>query len=132
MSMSPDDRSSASASLRHLSQTIRSSTSVECCSQAGLKHTSHSRSNHVSRSLGSTFKIGWSLRLQPSTLHFTKDMVLPFSLDNFRVVAPRSQRSYGNTQMPMHERSVAQSFTCQGNTAKSRVQAVTNAEIRLR
>jgi hypothetical protein len=31
----------------------------------------------VSRSLGSTFKIGWSLRLQPPTLHFTKDMVLP-------------------------------------------------------
>jgi hypothetical protein len=31
----------------------------------------------VSLSLGSTFKIGWSFRLQPSTLHFTKDMEIP-------------------------------------------------------
>ena len=28
------------------------------------------------RSRGSTFKTGWSFRLQPSTLHFTKDICL--------------------------------------------------------
>ena len=42
-SISPADCRWASASLRQRSQMIRPSTSDECSSQAGLRHTSHSR-----------------------------------------------------------------------------------------
>src|SRR6266436_2478611 len=75
--LGPADCCWASASLRQRSQTIRPSTSAECFSQAGLRHTSHSRYSQVSRSLESTFQVGWSFRLHPSTLHFTKDMDFP-------------------------------------------------------
>lgn len=65
---------SAPCSRRQRSHMMRPSISVECFSQVGRKQKSHSRYSHVSRSRGSNFWTGWSLVLQPSTLHLTKGM----------------------------------------------------------
>src|SRR4051794_10034577 len=77
--------SRASISRRQRSQTTFPSSSEEGFSHAGLPHTSHSGYSQVSRSRGSTFRIGWSTRLHPSTLHLTKDMLLPHDPEATRV-----------------------------------------------